>query len=161
MFKTKIKRKKVKEKLSIETIDDVKQKIIAHVKRDLKAANALLDELRQSYAETPYLLAELLSDIAQEIRNTKIKLALLEEAFKLSPVHPMVLNRYAYALAKFKPKQVEKAFELFERALTTRIVYKNGFKNITTRIVYKNGFKNITTGIVYKNGFKTTTTGIV
>jgi len=117
MFKTKIKLKKDKEKFSIETIDDVKQKIISHVKRDMKTANALLDELRQSYAETPYLLAEMLSDIAQEFSNTKTKLALLEEAFKLSPVHPMVLNRYAYALAKFKPKQVEKAFELFERAV--------------------------------------------
>jgi tetratricopeptide (TPR) repeat protein len=117
MFKTKIKRKKDKEKLSIETIDDIKQKIIAHVKKDLKAANALLDELRQSYAETPHLLAETLSDIAQEFSNKKRKLALLEEAFKLNPDHPAVLNRYAYALVKFKPKQVEKAFELFERAV--------------------------------------------
>ena len=66
---------------------------------------------------TPDLLAETLSDIAQNCTNNKSKLALLEEAFKLNPDNPTILNRYAYALTKFKPKQVKKAFELFERAV--------------------------------------------
>ena len=113
-----IRRKKDKEKLSTETIDEVKQKIISGFDtQDLKAANALLNELRQSYADTPHLLAETLSDIAQDCTHNKSKLALLEEAFKLNPDNPTILNRYGYALTKFKPKQVDKAFELFERAV--------------------------------------------
>ena len=116
MLKITIRRKKDKKKRSIETIDNIKPKMIPGFNtQDLKAAK-LLDELRQSYAETPHLLAERISDIAQD-SNTKTKLALLEEAFKLNPDHPTILNRYAYALAKFKPKQVKKAFELFERAV--------------------------------------------
>jgi len=113
-----IRRKKDKEKRSIETIEDVKQKIIAGFNtKNFMAANALLNELRQSYADTPHLVAESFSYIAQALTDNKRKLALLKEAFKLNPDNPTILNRYGYALAKFKPEQAEKAFELFERAV--------------------------------------------
>ena len=119
MIKITIRRKKDKEKLSTETIDDIKQKIISDFNsKDVMAANALLNDLRQSYAATPDILAETLSDIAQDCTNNKSKLALLEEAFKLNPDNPMILNRYA--LAKTEREKVEKAetaFEEFERAL--------------------------------------------
>ncbi|OQY56518.1 MAG: histidine kinase [Candidatus Parabeggiatoa sp. nov. 2] len=118
MVKITIRRKKDKQTRSIETIDDIKQEMIsAFNSKELKAANALLNELRLSYADTPHLVAESLSDIAQAITNKKRKLALLEEAFKLNPNNPTILNRYGYALAKFKPEQAKKAFELFERAV--------------------------------------------
>jgi len=56
MIKITIRRKKDKEKLSTETIDDIKPKIISCFNtKDLKAANALLNDLRQSYAATPDL----------------------------------------------------------------------------------------------------------
>jgi len=117
-----IKRQQDQEKPVVEPIDNIKQKIIANLNtKELTIANTLLDELRQSYAETPHLIAESLSNIAQELTDNKRKLALLEEAFELNPENPTILNRHNCALAEIKSEvekaEIEKAFEPFERAL--------------------------------------------
>jgi signal transduction histidine kinase/Tfp pilus assembly protein PilF len=124
-------------------IDDVKL-LSGFNTKDLKAAHTLLNDIQLAYAEIPHLVAESLSDIDQALANNKIKWAQLEEAFKLNPDNPTILNRYRYALAEFefelleravkidpdnvktfykyalaldKHGQTEKAFEMFERAL--------------------------------------------
>jgi Tfp pilus assembly protein PilF len=110
---------KVKQKRNLnKTTDDIKSKIITGFNtKKLTEANTWLNELRKFHADSPFLLASSLSEIAQEITPIDMKLALFEEAHKFNPDDPSILNRYGYALTKFKPEQREKAFEMFEHAL--------------------------------------------
>jgi len=99
----------------MEMLDEIKRKIIdCFDKNNVKEADCLLDQLRESQTR-PESLGEVLSDIANEIKNRSKKIALSEEAFKLNSKNSTIVNRYAYALTK--DKQLKRAFGIFEIAL--------------------------------------------
>jgi len=100
----------------LEEVTQLKQQIIAYFYQGkLRRFNTRLGFLKENQADKPELLAKSLSDIAKNICDNEIKLALFGEDLELNPDETVTLTSYGTALANHN--QAEKAFEQFETSL--------------------------------------------
>jgi len=104
------------QKKKLEEVTQLKQQIIADFYQGkLRRFNTRLGFLKENQADKPELLAKSLSDIAENIFDNEIKLALFGEALQIKPDDTVTLTSYGTALANHN--QAEKAFEQFETSL--------------------------------------------
>ncbi len=100
----------------METIDDIKQKVILYLnKHQVNKAADWLRTLKLRQGSAPKSLARSLAYIAKRVFNLKTKLQLFEQALDLDRYNVFILTGYANTLTK--DKQFKKALKIFERVL--------------------------------------------